>query len=101
MEMEDRMSLTPNPPSTFGKHTFSHLIQAILFCSDALPHKNFLCSRTILFSTFLGTLKKEKKYIGMDVSTEFIRITLPPKDGCLCFQAANFLSHLVMIGSHV
>ena len=32
----------------------------------------------------------------MDVSTEFMRVTLSPKHKCRCFHLANFLSHLVM-----
>ena len=49
------MSLTPSPPSSFGKHTVFHRIQAILFCSNAPPHKKFLCNLTSLSTTCLGT----------------------------------------------
>ncbi|RAZ24096.1 hypothetical protein DK853_50560, partial [Klebsiella oxytoca] len=38
---------------------------------------------------------------GMDVSTDFMRVTLPPNNKCLCFHFANFRSHLVIIGSHM
>ncbi|RZB94304.1 Nucleolin 2 isoform G [Glycine soja] len=50
------MSLIPSPSFSFGRHTVSHLIQAILFWSSPPPHRNLLCKRTSLSTTFLGTL---------------------------------------------
>ena len=50
------MSFMPNPPFSFGKHTVSQLIHAILVWSGPPPHRNLRCILTSLSTTDLGTL---------------------------------------------
>ena len=74
------ISFIPKPPFSFGRHTVSHLIQAILFWSCAPPYRNLLCKLTSLSSTFLGTLKTplSNKYISCTLRTEASNVRLLP-----------------------
>ena len=58
------------------------------------PPKNHHCNVTSLSATFFGTLQKEKKKIGIEFKTDFMIVTLPPKDKCLWFYFGNFLTSL-------
>ncbi|KAG4918614.1 hypothetical protein GLYMA_20G104800v4 [Glycine max] len=95
------ISLMSRPPFSLDEVTVSHLIHAILFWSSPPPQRNLRCSLTNLSTTNLSALKKEKKYRGMDVSTDLINVTLPPMEMCFCCHFASFLSHLWMMGSHI
>ena len=39
------------------------------------PHRKFLCKEITLRATFWGILKKDRRYIGRAVRTEFIKVT--------------------------
>ena len=81
--------------------TVSQLTQAIFLCSKPPPHRNLHCVLINFSTTLSGILKKERKYIGSAVRTEFIKVTLPPKETCFCFHLASFPSHFLTTGSQM
>ncbi|KAG4987068.1 hypothetical protein JHK82_034688 [Glycine max] len=95
------MFLIPRPPSNLGLHTSTQLTQANLFLSPSPPHKKFLNKLSSTRTTFLGTLKKDMKYIDMEDSIDRIRQILPPKDKSLCCHPLSFRLIFDMIGFQV
>lgn len=70
---------TPNPPSSRGLQTWSHLTHAILepdLDFRAPSQKKFSMIRVALLSTPLGARKNERKNNGNETSTLFMRHNL-------------------------
>ena len=64
-------------------------------------HRRASCIMRRSCASCFGRRLSVSRDIGIDVRTDCMRVTLPPKDRCFCFHLANFLSHLLIRGSHI
>ena len=48
---------------------------------------------------YISMFAFQKKKIGTEVRIALMSVTLPPKDMCLSFHLASFLSHFLTMGS--
>ena len=92
--------INPGPwtPCVCKRFQFTKQKSLLSFCVP--PHKKNLLSESISLSTYLGSKKKDRKYIGMVKRTTLIRVILLPRDRRLPFQPANRFWILSMSGLH-
>ena len=95
------ISLILSPPTSLGRQMTSHYTHAIFLSSWEPPHRKFLCKDINFRTNLYGILKKDRRYMGRAVNTEFIKVTFPAIDRIFWFHLDNFASNFLISGFHI
>lgn len=86
----DAKVFKPIPPSLFSLHIISQLTQCNFLSSLCCSHQNLTTIYSNSSQKFLESLKQLIEYVGIDIATTCIRISLPPWDGNFSFHTWIF-----------